>query len=78
MKTILQLAWALPATQVDERLLLVSQERVLQTERCLSQNRFRLFKSPGGGWQPAADNRTQTAMLRYSFSSDHSWYNPPI
>jgi len=64
MKTILQLALALPATLFDERTLLVTQESVVLSERFLSQNWVRGANSLGGSWQPAADNSTQTAMLR--------------
>ena len=64
MKTILQLALALSAKLVDERALLVAQERVGQSERSQSQNLVRGANLLGGGWQPVADNSTKAAMLR--------------
>ncbi len=64
MKTNLQLALVRSATPVAERLVLVAQERVGQSERGPSQNLARGFKSFGGGWQPPADKNTKAAMLR--------------
>ncbi len=63
MKTILQLALALPATLVNERALLVTQERVVLSGRFLSQHWVRGANSLGGG-QPAADKNTKASMLR--------------
>lgn len=64
MKPILQLAWALPATLVNERALLATQESVGLIERCQRQHLVRGVNSLGGGWQPPADKNTKAAMLR--------------